>query len=115
MLYTIVIPVHNGENYIEECVSSVLDQEDTVYGPAKDLLEVVIVENGSTDSTPRMADDLAEKYPFIRTIHRGKIGLFAARQEGFLEAKGDWVLSLDADDKLDKLSAEVLSIVNMIK
>lgn len=102
MLFSIVIPVHNGEKYIDECVSSVLAQEDTLYGPSKDLLEVIIVENGSSDNTPAMADEYAKKYPFIKTIHRGKIGLFAARQEGFLEAAGDWILSLDADDKLDK-------------
>ena len=109
MLFSIVIPVYNGEKYIDECVSSILSQEDTLYGPAKDLLEVIIVENGSTDNTPRMADDYAAKYTFIKTIHRGKIGLFAARQEGFLEASGDWVLSLDADDRLEKSAIKELS------
>ena len=110
MLFSIVIPVHNGEKYIDECLSSVLSQEDTFYGPAKDLLEVIIVENGSSDNTPQIADEYAKKYPFIKALHRGKIGLFAARQEGFLEAAGDWVLSLDADDKLEKNAIKELAI-----
>lgn len=109
MLFSIVIPVHNGEKYIDECVSSVLSQEDSLFGPARDLMEVIIVENGSTDNTPGMADEYARKYPFIKAVHRGKIGLFAARQEGFLEASGDWVLSLDADDRLAKNAVKELS------
>lgn len=110
MLFSIVIPVHNGEKYIDKCLSSVLSQQETLYGPAKDLMEVIIVENGSSDNTPAIADDYAQKYPFIRTLHRGKIGLFAARQAGFREARGEWILSLDADDMLEKSAIKELSM-----
>ncbi len=102
MLFSVVVPVHNGEKYIESCIGSVLAQEDTHLGPAKELMEVIIVENGSTDRTAGITDKLAAENPIIKTIHRGRIGLFAARQEGFIEARGDYVISLDGDDSLER-------------
>ena len=102
MLFSVVVPVHNGEKYIESCISSVLAQEDTHLGPAKQLMEVIIVENGSTDRTGEITDRIARENQNIKTIHRGRIGLFAARQEGFIEASGDFVLSLDGDDAFER-------------
>ncbi len=97
MIFSIIIPVCNGEKYLEKCVGSALLQSDSFDG---DKYEILIVENGSTDNTPQLADELSKKHENIRCIHRGRIGLFAARQEGILEAKGDYIVSLDADDML---------------
>jgi glycosyltransferase involved in cell wall biosynthesis len=97
MLFSIIIPVCNGENYLKESVDSALSQTESFNG---DKFEIIIVENGSTDKTPEIADSLSQKHENIRCIHRGRIGLFAARQEGILEAGGDYIVALDADDKL---------------
>ena len=97
MLFSIIIPVCNGEKYLKESVDSALSQTESFNG---DKFEIIIVENGSTDKTPEIADSLSQKHENIRCIHRGRIGLFAARQEGILEAGGDYIIALDADDKL---------------
>lgn len=97
MLFSIIIPVCNGENYLKESVDSALSQTESFNG---EKFEIIIVENGSTDKTPEIADSLSQKHENIRCIHRGRIGLFAARQEGILEAGGDYIIALDADDKL---------------
>lgn len=97
MLFSIIIPVCNGEKYLEASVDSALSQTESFSG---DKFEVIIVENGSTDRTPEIAEDLSQKHENIRCVHRGRIGLFAARQEGILEAEGDYIIALDADDKL---------------
>ncbi len=102
MLFSIVIPVHNGQKYIRKCVESVLSQEATIKGLAGDICEIIIVENGSTDETVKITDELAKENAHVMTIHRGKIGLFAARQEGFDIAQGDYILSLDGDDVLER-------------
>ncbi len=100
MLFSIVIPVHNGERYLSVCIESALAVDASFAKDPEELYEVIVVENGSTDRTGEIADDFAARSGFVRCLHLGSIGLFAARQEGFKAAKGDWVISLDADDKL---------------
>ena len=99
MIFSIIVPVCNGEAFIEECVRSAAEQRRDFDGQ-QDVFEVVICENGSSDNTPKICDELAFKYDCVSTIHRGKIGLFRARQEGIRVAKGEWIVSLDGDDQL---------------
>ncbi|RKM59795.1 glycosyltransferase family 2 protein [Butyrivibrio sp. CB08] len=106
MLFSIIIPVCNGEDVLTESVSSALSQSESYDGGD---FEILIVENGSRDKTPEIADGLSQKHENIRCIHRGRIGLFAARQEGILEAKGDYIVSLDADDKLAPFALKELA------
>ncbi len=93
MLFSIVIPIHNGERYLSDCMESALMQDSG-------LAEIILVENGSTDRTPELVDEYARKYDNVIALHRGRIGLFAARQEGIKASSGDWIIALDADDKL---------------
>lgn len=96
MTFSIIVPVHNGEKFIEDSVMSALEQDyDGDY-------EVIIVENGSSDATPSICDRLARENEKVTVLHRGAIGLYMARQEGIKAAKGDYILALDADDRLDK-------------
>ena len=99
MIFSVIVPVCNGEAFIEECVRSAAEQVND-FGDKKDIFEVIVCENGSGDSTPKLCDELAEKYDNVTTIHRGKTGLFRARQEGIKAAKGDWIVSLDGDDQM---------------
>ncbi len=66
----------------------------------EDVFEVILLENGSKDNSPSICDEYSEKFSNVKTIHRGKIGLYSARQTGIKAAEGDWIIALDADDRL---------------
>ena len=94
MNISIIIPVHNSEKYLKECVDSVLQglsEED----------EVVLVENGSTDSSWEICCSYDETYPCVRAVHLNTAGVSKARNCGISAAQGDWVTFLDSDDILD--------------
>ncbi len=89
LTFSIVIPAYNNEKYVEQCVRSVLKQ------PVK--VEVVIVDDGSTDGTGEICDALADE-DRVTVIHQTNQGLSAARNEGIRRATGDYVAFLDSDD-----------------
>lgn len=93
MLFSVLIPVYNTSKYLNECVESVLAQSEDDY-------EIVLVDDGSTDSSGEICDSYAEKYPFVRVIHKKNEGLMMTRRRGFQEAKGDYFICLDSDDYL---------------
>ncbi len=94
-LVSVVIPAYNAEQTLARAVHSVLDQEkDERY-----QLEIIVVDDGSTDATSRVAESLAKRSPVhIRIIHQRNAGPAAARNAGLRAAKGDYVAFLDADD-----------------
>ena len=96
MIFSIIVPVCNGEKYIREAVDSALAQQVN----SEDMYEIILSENGSSDATPSICDDYAAANENVSVIHKGKIGLYQARQEGIKVSKGDYILALDADDKL---------------
>ena len=91
MLFSIVIPVYNVAPYLRECVDSVLAQNSTDY-------EIILVDDGSTDNSPAICDEYAEKYSQIKVIHKANGGLSDARNFGTKEAQGDYLMFLDSDD-----------------
>ena len=105
MLFSIIVPVHNGQKYIKSSVESVINQQtDLEY-------EIIIVENGSTDETPSIVDHLAADCERITAVHLGAIGLYSARQEGIKRAKGEYIIALDSDDEADPSMIESLNEV----
>ncbi len=96
MIFSIIVPVCNGEKYIREAVDSALAQQVN----SEDMFEIILSENGSSDKTPAICDEYATSNDNVSVIHKGKIGLYQARQEGIKVSKGDYILALDADDKL---------------
>lgn len=90
-LFSVIIPAYNCEKYLRDAVESVKKQ------PVKDL-EILLVDDGSTDSTGRICDSLAEYYDDIRVIHQQNLGASAARNAGISKAGGEYILFLDADD-----------------
>ena len=102
MIFSIVIPICNGELFLHECIDSAVSQDLSFAENVRkeDAYEVILVENGSKDSSPSICDEYAEKYENVSVIHKGKIGLYSARQVGIKAAKGDWILAMDADDRL---------------
>lgn len=107
-LVSTIIPVCNRPAMLREAVQSVLDQ---TYRP----IEIVIVDDGSTDETPLVADALAAQYPdLIRVMHQRNAGPGVARQAGLEASHGEYIQFLDSDDLLmpEKFRLQVEGLKN---
>ena len=93
--FSIIIPVYNVKQYLEKCLISILVQNQ------KDV-EVILVDDGSTDGSDIICDKYSDKYENIRTIHQKNEGLSGARNTGLNYANGKWILFLDSDDIVTK-------------
>lgn len=96
-----IIPVYNVERYIEECVNSVLNQ---TVRPC----EIILVDDGSTDNSPFVCDELAEQYDIVKVIHQQNGGLANARNTGLDNATGDYISFIDSDDVIHFQTYEIL-------
>lgn len=90
---TVIVPVYNVEEYLERCVASILNQSMGEF-------ELILVDDGSTDSSGRICDSLAEMDGRIRVIHQENKGLGGARNTGIEEANGAYLMFVDSDDTL---------------
>lgn len=90
-LVSVVIPVYKVEEYLNECLISVVNQTYT-------KLEIILVEDGSPDNCPAMCDDWAKRDSRIRVIHKSNGGLSDARNAGIDVATGDYIAFVDSDD-----------------
>ena len=99
---SVIVPVYNAKAYLESCVTSVLRQ---TYAP----VEVVLVDDGSTDGSAEMCDRLAAAHASVQVVHQANAGVSAARNAGFKAARGDWVTFVDADDQLLPNALQTLS------
>ena len=88
-----IIPVRNGENYIREAVLSVLNQ-------GQSLREVLVIDDGSTDQTLIVLDTIHDERLTILSRGQGPGGVSAVRNQGLHAASGEWLMFLDADDRL---------------
>ncbi len=94
---SVIIPAYNIESLLEKCVASVAEQD---YPDG--LLEVIVVDDGSTDNTAKIADELSEKYPNVTVLHKENGGSSSARNLGIRHSKGDYVGFVDSDDFVDR-------------
>ena len=102
MLISVVVPVYNVQDYLKGCLDSILrnDLADC---------EIILVDDGATDRSGEICDSYAAEHPgLIRVIHQENGGLGAARNTGMREAKGDWLLFVDSDDKIVPETVSVL-------
>lgn len=97
MKLSIIIPVYNVEQYIEKCIRSCENQNVD-----KKLYELIVVNDGSPDSSLAIVENLASQYPNISIISQTNQGLSAARNSGLLKANGDYVWFVDSDDWIEK-------------
>lgn len=96
--FSIIMPVYNREDFLKEAVDSIILQS---YGIEN--IEIVLVDDGSTDSSPEICEAYASKYPDqIKVIHQVNQGASAARNAGVKVATGEWLNFLDSDDRLSK-------------
>ena len=98
-LVSVIVPLYNASAYIVEALDSVLA---STYRP----LEVVVVDDGSTDDSLRIAQTFAQEHPEVRVLHQANAGVSAARNYAIREAKGEYILPLDADDKISSTYIE---------
>ena len=92
---SIIIPVFNAEKYLERCLISVLNQSYS-------KLEIILINDGSTDNSPKICDYYAEKDTRIKVIHKTNAGPSLARKDGIEIASGDYISFVDADDYIDE-------------
>lgn len=104
---SVLICAYQAEKTLMQCVRSVLDQ-------GIDDLEILIVNDGSTDKTAWMADFLKEQYSCIRVIHQTNRGIACARNRAIQEATKEWILFLDSDDTLCPNALKRLMITQKI-
>lgn len=90
---SIIIPVYNVEEYLEDCVHSVLNQTYTNY-------EIILVNDGSTDNSGAICESF--KSDIIKVIHKENRGLSDARNVGTAAAIGDYITWVDGDDTIHK-------------
>ena len=97
---SIIIPAYNCEKFLQDCIDSIFPQVDEPVN--EDIgMEVILVDDGSNDDTGKICDQNSELNPRIRVIHQDNKGVSAARNTGIKNAKGDWILFVDADDYID--------------
>lgn len=92
-LISIIVPVYNIRAYLPRCVESVLAKQETP-------LELLLIDDGSTDGSGALCDELAEKDERVAVYHKPNGGLSDARNYGLARAKGEYLLFLDGDDAL---------------
>lgn len=102
---SVIVPVYNVEKYLERCVNSIINQ-------TYDNIEVILVDDGSTDNCPRICDELSKSDDRIKVIHKSNGGLSDARNAGIRAANGNYYAFVDSDDyiesdMLDKMYREI--------
>ncbi len=103
MKFSILVPVYNVEKYLEQCVDSLLNQT------YKGKYEIILVDDGSTDSSGKICDMYAENHPDkIIVVHKKNQGLVSARQVGIENACGEYCLFVDSDDFVENYFLEAV-------
>lgn len=101
VLISVIVPVYNIEPYVERCIRSILNQ-------TYDNLEIIAVNDGSTDNSGKLCHRIAETDPRIRVINQKNLGLSEARNAGLRIAKGSYIAFVDGDDYIDEQMYEKL-------
>ncbi len=94
MLISVIVPVYNAEKYLRTCLDSIVNQ-------TYKNLEIILVDDGSTDGSGAICDEYADKDVRIKVIHSTNKGVTAARINAFKTSSGDYITFVDADDFLD--------------
>lgn len=95
MEFSVLIPVYNVEEYLTECLESVINQSYQDF-------EVILVDDGSTDKSGKICDEWLNRYPEkVKVIHKQNQGLISARRVGIENANGDFCIFVDSDDFIE--------------
>jgi glycosyltransferase involved in cell wall biosynthesis len=100
-LVSIIVPVYNAEKYLEQCLDSILNQTYS-------QIELILINDGSTDRSGEICDAYERKDPRVKVIHQSNAGPSVARNRGIGAATGDYIQFVDADDRIASHMTEVL-------
>lgn len=101
MKVSVIVPVYNVEKYLRSCVNSILNQ-------TLNDIEVILVDDGSSDASGVICDELAKADERVKVIHKKNAGVGAARNDGLSLAQGEWVIFGDSDDWFETDALEQL-------
>lgn len=104
-MVSFIIPVYNGEKYIERCIRSIIDNTKGNY-------EIIIINDGSTDNTLGKIEKLRTEFYFIKIFSQKNLGVSLAREYGIKEANGRWIVFVDADDYI---TSDIVGRIGRIK
>ncbi len=92
-LVSIIVPVYNSENFLPDCIASLRRQ-------SYKHVEILLIDDGSTDSSPHLCDEAAHSDPRVRALHKRNGGIASAQNTGLNAARGDYITFCDNDDLL---------------
>lgn len=98
---SVIVPIYNGEKYLRECINSILTQTLPDF-------ELVLVDDGSTDSSATICDEYAAKHSNVQVYHKQNEGINQTRKYGVSKAQGEWVAFCDQDDSMPDYALEAL-------
>lgn len=94
MKLSVIVPVYNVETYLNRCIDSIINQ-------TYKNLEIILVDDGSTDKSGKICDKYAAIDSRIKVIHKKNGGLVSARKYGVMNATGDYITDVDSDDWIE--------------
>lgn len=100
-LISVIVPIYNAELYLAQCIKSII-------GQTYEKLEIILVNDGSTDESPALCDAYAAADPRIKVVHKKNQGLVRARKTGVRQATGEYITYVDADDWIDLNTYETI-------
>ena len=98
---SIIVPVYNIEQYLDECIRSLVQQ-------TYQNIEIILVDDGSTDASSDICDSYAKKYKDVKVRHQKNKGVSSARNAGIKAAKGEWIIFADGDDEMSSDAVDTL-------
>lgn len=101
MMVSIIVPVYNAEKYLVDCIESLVNQ-------TYKNIEIILVNDGSTDNSLSICEEYAQKYDFISLINKANSGVSEARNSGILAAKSELIMFVDSDDYVSTRLCETL-------
>ena len=106
-LFSIVVPVYNVENYLSECLDSLVEQANEL----SQEVEILLIDDGSKDDSGVICDRYAKDYPeIVRCFHKENEGLLLTRRYGFQRARGEYIVNCDSDDVMERDALSTLKI-----
>ena len=94
-MISVIVPIHNSEKYMVKCIDSILSQTYTDF-------ELILIDDGSSDNSPKICDEYAVQDNRIVVIHKKNGGVSSARNNGIIIAKGEFITFVDSDDYIEK-------------